>query len=181
MKRSVPINPPQPLAIVRPNNPEFEVVSTPLLPSSSDLVGVSEAARNNESNVFEDILDTIEEDDWLDGLVDQALRKKTSLGSISAASSLEESRQGSSNFDDRPIGTIMAAVKKQKVAKKGRKRPSKVVDEDTEEDVPPLRRKNEKTKDVRASEAPKILPTASSIERLTAKAAEKSKKVKEAL
>lgn len=134
--------------------------------------------RRDEANVFGDILDTIEEDDWLDGLVDQVLRKKTSRGSIPMVSALEESHQSSFDSYDRPIGTIMVAMEKQKVAKKARKRPSEAVDEDAEEDVPPLKQKNEKTKDAGTSEA---IPITSSVERLVAKAAEKSKNVQEDL
>lgn len=69
----------------------------------------------------------------------------------------------------------MATVEKQKAAEKGRKRPSEAVEEDGEEDVPPLRRKNRKTKDVGTSEAPAVIPTASLVELLATKVAKKSK------
>lgn len=52
------------------NRPELEVASSPLPPSSRDLIGVSEVAHKDESNVFGDILDTISNEDWLDMLVD---------------------------------------------------------------------------------------------------------------
>lgn len=67
-------------------------MSSSLSPSSRDLIGVGKAARKDESNVFGDILDTIEDKNWSDKLVDQALRKKRmSHGSVPAASGLKES------------------------------------------------------------------------------------------
>lgn len=107
---------------MRPNNHKLEAASSPLQPSSRDLIRVSEAVRKDESNVFGDILDTIEDNDWLDELVDQALRKKMSCGSVLAASDLEKSHKNSSDSVDKPIGTIMVAVEKQKVARKEEKR-----------------------------------------------------------
>lgn len=149
------------MAIVCPNSPELEVASTLLLPSFRNFIGVSKVARNDESNVFGDILDTIDEEDWFDGLVNQTMRKTSTRRLVPTASGLEEHHLSSSNSDDRPIGIIMVTVEK-KVAVKGRKRPSTVEEEEAEEDIPPPRKKNEKPKDAGTSETPVIV--ASSIE-----------------
>lgn len=53
------------------------------------------------------------------------------------------------------------------------------MEEEVEEHAPPLKRKNEKVKDARTSEAVVAAPAASSIEQLAAKAAKKSKKLKD--
>lgn len=97
-------------------------------------------------------------------------------GLVPAASGLEEPHLSSSDSDDRPIGTIMAAVEK-KAAEKRRKRPAATEEEEVEEDVPPLRRKNEKLKDAGTSKSTVI--AASFVERLAVKVAEKSKMMKE--
>lgn len=68
----------------------MEAASTLLPPSSSDLVGLSEAARNDESNVFGDILDTVNEEDWLDELVVQAMKKSSTRGLVFATSGLKK-------------------------------------------------------------------------------------------
>lgn len=75
---------------MRTDSHELEAASTPLPPSSSYLVGLSEAARNHESNVFGGILDTIDEEDWLDELVVQAMKKSLTRGLVFATSGLKE-------------------------------------------------------------------------------------------
>ena len=103
---------PEPLAVVRPNCPELEATS-PSSPRSRDLSEAQNVGRNDETTVFGDILDTIDEedDDWLDGLVDQRT-KSESRGSVPAMSGLEES-----NSDERTIGKVIVAVVKKKSAK----------------------------------------------------------------
>uniref|UniRef100_UPI001C3CC97B hypothetical protein n=1 Tax=Picosynechococcus sp. (strain ATCC 27264 / PCC 7002 / PR-6) TaxID=32049 RepID=UPI001C3CC97B len=54
---------PEPLAIVRPNCLELEATSAPYPPRFSDLSEAQEVERNDESTVFGDILDTIDEED----------------------------------------------------------------------------------------------------------------------
>lgn len=77
---------------------------------------------------------------------------------------------------------IIAVVEKKKVVEKGRKvGPSEIVDEDVKEDVLPLKRKAGKSKDVGTFEASEVIIPASPVERLAAKATQKSKKVKEGL
>lgn len=158
LKSFAPILPPQPLVVVPPNSPELEAASRPLLPSFSGLIKANKKARQDEKSVFGDILETISVEDWLDGWVDQPRKKeRSSCGSVLAASGLEESQHASSDFDDRPIGYIITAMEKKKVAEKEKKiKPSKAVDEDVGEDVPPLRRKTEKSKDAGTSEDPKV-------------------------
>lgn len=95
---------------MHPNNPELEAASRPVLRSSSDLIGASETARRDEKNIFGDILDTIKDTNWLDGVVNQPSKVESSLrGSIPVARHLEESPHRSSDSDDRHIGTIIAA------------------------------------------------------------------------
>ena len=115
--------------------------------------------RNDESTVFGDILDTIDEedDDWLDGLVDQRT-KNESRGSVPAIRGLEES-----DSDERPIGKVLAAVEKKRSTKEKKVRPVRAREEEAEEDVLPLRRKNEKAKDAGTSEAIASSVAASSV------------------
>lgn len=153
LKPFIPVNPSQPLAIMHPNSLELEATLTPLPPSSSDIVGV---AINDESNVFGDILDTIDKEDWLDGLVDQAMRKTSMRGLVPTASGLKEHHLSSSHFDDKPIGTIVAAGEK-KAIEKGRKRPSAAEEEEAEEDVPGRMRKQRMRGHLRHSLSPRHL------------------------
>lgn len=103
-------------------------------------------------------------------------------GSTSVASSLEESQHVSFDSDDRPIGTIIAAVEKQKAVEKGRKvRPLEAMDEDAQEDVLPFKRKAGKSKDSGTFEASNDIIVALLVERLATKEVKKSKKVKEGL
>jgi len=87
-------------------------------------------------------------------------------------SGLEES-----DSDERPIGKVIAAVEKKKSTKEKKIRPVRAREEEAEEDVLPLRRKNEKGKDTGTSEAIALSVAASPVERLAAKVAEKSKKL----
>ena len=147
--------------------------TSPSSPRSRDLSEAQKVGRNDETTVFGDILDMIDEEDndWLDGLVDQRT-KNESRGSVPAIRGLEES-----DSDERPIGKVLAAVEKKRSTKEKKVRPDRVREEEAEEDVLPLRRKNEKGKDAGTSEAVAPLVVASPVERLAAKAAEKSKKL----
>ena len=62
-----------------------------------------------------------------------------SRGSVLVASGLEES-----DSDDRPIGKLIAKVEKKKSVAKRKSSPIRAMEDEAEEDVPPLRRKNEK-------------------------------------
>lgn len=163
----------------------MEAASSPLPPSSIDLIRASEAASRDEKSVFGDILGTISDKDWLDGLVDQPQRKeKSSRGSVPPASGLEEFQHASFNFDDRQIGTIIVAVekRKKKVEKDKGTKPSKAVEEDVGEDVAPLRRKTEKKKkDAGTYKSSEVKIVALPVERLSVQVAEKTKNVKESL
>lgn len=134
-----------------------------------------------KKSVFGDILGTISDKDWLDGLVDQPRRKeKSSRGSVPPASGLEEFQHASFNFDDRQIGTIIVAVEKRKkeVEKDKGTKPSKAIEEDVGEDVAPHRRKIEKKKkDAGTYKSPEV----KTVERLSVQVAEKTKNVKESL
>lgn len=123
------------------------------------MIGVSEAALRDKSNVFGDILDTIFDEDWLDGLVDHPRKKEKVLrGLVSMVKGLKESQHASSNFDDRSIGTIIVAIEKKKAAENLRKeRHSEATDGDAREEVATLRRKKEKKrKDVGKSGSPDL-------------------------
>lgn len=78
--------------MVHPNNLELECPARPLSPNSSDLVGASKAVRRDEQNVFGDILELIDAKKWLDGVVDQSQKKKSSpRGSVPAVNDLKGS------------------------------------------------------------------------------------------
>lgn len=151
------------------------------------MVGASEAARRDEKNIFGDILDTIDIEEWFDGMVNQPPKKEknSSQGSIPTASDLEES---TSDFDDRPIGAIIGKVEKKKVAAKmpkqvaqlENKMPSRVVEDEEGEVVKPLRKKFEKRGKYASTSADlEVIIAASTIEQLLAQVAEKGKEVKE--
>lgn len=64
----------------------------------------------------------IDDMDWLDEMVDQPQNKESSPhGLVPMTRRLEESPHRSTDFDDRPIGTIIAVVHKKMVATKEKK------------------------------------------------------------
>lgn len=93
-----PTNPPQSLTMVRPNNPELEATSRPFLPSSNDLL----KANEDKKNVFGDILNIIDDEEWFDWVVNQTKKKKNLPGrSVPTMKGFKEYSPMSSDSNDR--------------------------------------------------------------------------------
>lgn len=122
LRPCIPTNPPQPLTVVRPTVLSWrlhEALAAQLQRSGRSQLG-SEKGRKN---VFGDTLDSIDNEEWFDRVVNQPQKKKSPLlRSVPMVKGLEESLPKSSDSNDRPIGAIIAKVIKKLDAAKAKKK-----------------------------------------------------------